>query len=187
MQHLARMTVLAVLAVATPLTSAAKEEGAGKGTSAVNTKYLVESAEFKSGAPLPKSATCDGEGKSPALSWSADKDDRAKSFALIVEDPDAPKGTFTHWVLFNIPSITHALPHDASGIGISGRNDFDKNGYGAACPPKGHGTHRYYFRIYALDVEKLALAEGAKRSDVEAAMQSHVIGEGELMGKYIRR
>ena len=149
-------------------------------------KFVLESTEFKNGEQLPLSATCDGEGKSPALSWKSEKDG-AKSFALIVDDPDAPKGTFTHWVQFNIPSIAHALPHGTSGVGVSGRNDFDKNGYGPACPPKGHGVHRYSFRIYALDVDKLGVAEGASRADVEAAMKSHIIGTGELVGKYSRR
>ena len=104
-----------------------------------------------------------------------------------MDDPDAPKGTFTHWVLFDIPAATRSLPHGASTIGVSGRNDFDKNGYGPACPPKGHGVHHYHFKLYALDVEKLGPKEGADRKQVEAAITRHMVGQGELIGTYERR
>jgi Raf kinase inhibitor-like YbhB/YbcL family protein len=186
MRSTALLTIFALLVVASPMTSAAKENTNAAKEKAVSAKYELVSPEFKSGGALPKSASCDGESKSPALEWKTSATD-AKSFALIVDDPDAPKGTFTHWVLFDVPAATRTLPQAASGIGISGRNDFDKNGYGPACPPKGHGVHHYHFKLYALDVEKLGLAAGVERKKVEAAMNGHVIGQGELIGTYERR
>lgn len=156
--------------------------------SATVAKYNLESTEFKAGETLPKSATCDGEGKSPVLHWAAPTSgDAAKSFALIVDDPDAPSGTFTHWVLFNIPGGTSVLQHGVGDIGVAGRNDFNKNGYGAPCPPQGHGTHRYFFRLYALDVDKLGPGVGATRTKVEDAMRGHIVGRAELIGTYERK
>jgi Raf kinase inhibitor-like YbhB/YbcL family protein len=175
MRFAAPLTVLAVLAVASPAPSAS------------TAKLDLESTEFRAGEPLPKSATCDAEGKSPELSWKSAPTFQPKSFALIVDDPDAPNGTFTHWVQFDIPGATRTIPHGASNIGAAGRNDFKNVGYGAACPPKGHGAHRYYFRLYALDIEKLGPGVGSARAKVEEAMRGHVIARGELMGTYERR
>jgi Raf kinase inhibitor-like YbhB/YbcL family protein len=181
------MTVLGVLALSSPVTSATNVDAtAEREKTAVTAKYELGSPEFKSGEALPKSASCEGEGKSPALEWKTSAVD-AKSFALIVDDPDAPKGTFTHWMLFDIPAGTRSLPHAATGPGISGRNDFDKAGYGPACPPKGHGVHHYHFRLFALDVETLGVAAGATRAQVDGALKAHVIGSVELIGTYERR
>jgi len=108
------------------------------------------------------------------------------SFALIVEDPDAPNGTFTHWVLFDIPGETRELPEGVSGIGVGGRNDFQHDHYGGPCPPPNHGAHRYYFRLSALDIESLGLKAGARRSEVEEKMQGHMLAETQLMGQFKR-
>jgi len=178
--------VIAALVLASPAPSTANEDQQAAKEKSVSAKYELVSSEFKAGEPLPKSASCDGASKSPALEWKTAATD-AKSFALIVDDPDAPSGTFTHWVLFDVPGATRALPSGVTGVGLSGRNDFDKNGYGPACPPKGHGVHHYHFKLFALDVEKLGLKEGAERKQVEAAMADHVVGKAELMGTYERR
>ena len=97
-----------------------------------------------------------------------------------------PKGTFTHWVLFNIPATSRGLAEGASDVGTAGRNDFRATGYGGPCPPVNHGDHRYYFKLYALDVERLDLTQGASRKAVEAAMKGHVLGEAKWMGRFRR-
>jgi Raf kinase inhibitor-like YbhB/YbcL family protein len=130
--------------------------------------------------------TCDGENTSPPLDWMHSPE-AARSFVLIVDDPDAPSGTFTHWVLFDIPADTKSLPGEVSDIGIKGRNDFQQVGYGGPCPPPNHGRHRYYFKLFALDVQSLKLAAGATRDEVEAAMEGHVLDQAELMGRYERK
>jgi Raf kinase inhibitor-like YbhB/YbcL family protein len=171
------MIVLATVGLASATPSAAKE----------NMQSIeIRSAEFKAGEALPKTASCDGEAKSPELTWKLEATN-VKSFALIVDDAVAPNGTFTHWVLFDVPAATRTLPHGALNIGTAGRNDFDKMGYGPACPPKGHGVHHYHFKLFALDVEKLGHKEGAERKQVESAMANHIVGRGELIGTYERR
>ena len=137
-------------------------------------------------AAIPKRFTCDGENVSPALSWTG-APDSAKSFVLIVDDPDAPSGTFTHWVLYDVPGGTHALIEGQRGVGHSGRNDFAKAGYGGPCPPRGHGVHRYYFTLSALDVATLGLPDGASRQQVEAKMRGHEAGTAKVMGRYERK
>jgi Raf kinase inhibitor-like YbhB/YbcL family protein len=101
-----------------------------------------------------------------------------------VDDPDAPSGLFTHWLVWNIDAKTQSIAEANSAGGIEGKNDFGKTGYGGPCPPS--GTHRYYFRIFALD-QQLSLKPDARRKEVNAAMKGHVIGQGELMGRYVRR
>lgn len=105
----------------------------------------------------------------------------AKSLALIVTDPDAPRGTFTHWVVWNIPSNTTSIAAGQEPPGSQGKNDFGANGYGAPCPPS--GSHRYVFHVSAVDT-MLNVPAGASRADVEKAMKGHVVAEGELVGKY---
>jgi Raf kinase inhibitor-like YbhB/YbcL family protein len=109
-----------------------------------------------------------------------------RSFALIVEDPDAPKGIWTHWVLFDIGSKVQGLAQGfrAGSLGISGTNDFGKPGYGGPCPPKGHGPHRYFFKLYALDVHTLGLQAGVKRGEVLQAIKGHILAEAEYMGRF---
>lgn len=112
---------------------------------------------------IPSKLTCDGENSSPQLKW-LHPPEGTRSFVLILDDPDAPQGTFTHWVLFDIPGEIQELPAGANGIGIVGRNDFQQSRYGGPCPPPNHGQHRYYFKLFGLDVETLRLDAGAARS-----------------------
>lgn len=148
----------------------------------------LTSPAFASEAPIPRQYTCDGEDKSPELRWSGAPSE-TQSFALIVHDPDAPRGDFTHWVLFNIPADVAEIPEGAApdAVGEPGTNDFGKEGYGGPCPPPGHGRHRYYFTLYSLDRGNLGLGRGARRADVEAAVQGHVLAQAQLMGTYERR
>lgn len=150
--------------------------------------FSLTSPAFAHGAAIPVRHTCDGQNLSPQLRWN-NQPSGCRGFALIVDDPDAPSGTFTHWVLFDVPPTERGLPEAAAGgtAGKQGRNDFGKNGYGGPCPPHGHGVHRYFFRLHALDVESLKLAAGARRSEVERAIQAHVLATAELMGKYERK
>lgn len=150
----------------------------------------LSSPAFTEGGMIPQKFTCDGQNLSPQLNWGAIPQN-TKSLALIVDDPDAPIGTFVHWVLFNIDSNLKGLPEGVakspsiSGIGLQGVNDFRKTGYDGPCPPKG-SPHRYYFKLYALD-SMLNLNTGASKSDVEKAMQGHILAQGQLMGKYSRK
>ena len=143
---------------------------------------------FSESAWIPKKYTCEGQDRSPALAWSGEPD-ATHSYTLIMDDPDAPAGTWNHWLLWDIPAATHALPERFStgSTGHSGTNDFGKPGYGGPCPPRGHGPHRYYFKLYALDVETLPLRAGAKRPDLDRALKGHVLGEAQYMGQYERK
>lgn len=150
----------------------------------------LTSSSFADGQPIPSKHTCDGENISPPLSWEG-APEAAKSFALICDDPDAPVGTWVHWVLYDLPATTSGLPEavepqeDVLGGARQGRNDFKKIGYGGPCPPKG-GPHRYFFKLYALD-RALALKPGATKREVENAMKDHILAEGKLMGTYKRK
>ncbi len=148
-------------------------------------KMEIKSSAFQEGGMIPKQYTCDGQNVSPPLEWSGVPQE-ARSLVLIADDPDAPDGTFTHWVVFNMPATTKSLSENVArgtieGAGRQGKNDFSKNGYGGPCPPS--GTHRYFFKLYALNAN-LALDDGATKSQVEAAMDGHILAQGELMGKY---
>ena len=142
----------------------------------------VQSSAFSEGGSIPRPYTCDGKDVSPPLSWSG-VPEATKSLALICDDPDASSKTWVHWVLFNIPPRSGELKEAASGVGTQGKNDFQKPGYGGPCPPS--GTHRYLFKLYALDTE-LKLSAGATKADVERAMEGHVLAKGTLTGKYAR-
>jgi Raf kinase inhibitor-like YbhB/YbcL family protein len=148
--------------------------------------FALDSPAFSEGAEIPRRHTCDGDNLSPRLTWH-DVPTGTQSFALIVDDPDAPSGTFTHWVLFDIPAGLTELLEAATGAGRTGRNDFGKKGYGGPCPPKGHGSHRYVFKLSALDVETLGLPDGTSRSSVEAAVKGHSLATAQLVGRYERR
>ena len=123
--------------------------------------------------------------QSPPLRWD-DAPDGTQSIALIVDDPDAPHGTFTHWVLFDIPASEYELAEGRPLAGIAGINDFQRPGYNGPCPPHGHGEHRYVFTLYALDVPTLGLGQMATRREVEAAMQGYILGRAQLTGRYTR-
>lgn len=151
--------------------------------------FQIESPAFKAGHAIPNEFTCTGRDLSPALSWS-DPPEGTRSLALIVDDPDAPTGTWVHWVLFNLPASARSLPQAVAGKekldagGVQGTNDFRRIGYGGPCPPPGK-PHRYFFKLYALDAE-LNLKAGAKKADVEDAMRGHVLANAELMGTFGR-
>jgi Raf kinase inhibitor-like YbhB/YbcL family protein len=149
----------------------------------------LESKGFKAGDDIPSRFTCDGANVSPQLSWSAPPKG-TQSLALVVDDPDAPVGTFVHWVLYDLPASARELPegvpttdNPAAG-GRQGTNDFRRTGYAGPCPPPGK-AHRYYFRLYALD-RKLDLPAGTRRSELDQAMQGHILDQAELMGRYAR-
>ena len=152
--------------------------------------FMLKSDAFTDGTVLPAQFTCDGEDQSPPLSWS-EPPNGTKSFALIVDDPDAPSGTFRHWAAFNIPAATRGLPvgagNETAGDIAQAENDFGRPGYGGACPPSGHGTHHYRFKLFALDTEKLDLPPNASIDQVEAAASEHQLGRAELTGTYERK
>ncbi len=149
----------------------------------------IKSSAFENEDMIPSKYTCDGNDISPPLQWDAIPDG-TKSIALISDDPDAPMGTWVHWVLFNLPAdtteLTENIPPDENLPGGTGQgtNDFRRIGYGGPCPPG--GTHRYFFKIYALDAE-LDLAAGARKKDLLKAMEGHIVGQGQLIGKYKRQ
>ncbi len=148
----------------------------------------VASTAFKEGEMVPAKYTCDGEELSPPLTFDAVPPD-AKSIVVIADDPDAPGKTWVHWVMFNIPADERMIAQDVPKTentpfdAVQGKNDFGKVGYGGPCPPS--GTHRYFFKVYALDKE-LDLDSKATKADVEKAMEGHVTASGQLMGKYSR-
>ena len=112
-----------------------------------------------------------------------------KSFALIVDDPDAPVGTWNHWLLWDIPRPADSIAegYKPRTLGVDGANDFGNAGYGGPCPPRGHGQHRYFFKLFALDVASLNLAAGAKRAGLDSAIRGHVLAEAQYMGRYERK
>ena len=151
--------------------------------------FTVTSKAFDNVGNIPSKYTCDTENVSPQLAWGKGPNG-TKTYVLIWDDPDAPSKTWVHWVLFNIPSSVYELPENLpteksilSGA-IQGTNDFKTIGYSGPCPPS--GTHRYYFKVYALDCE-LSLDYKAEKADVETAMKDHILAKGALMGKYQRR
>lgn len=143
---------------------------------------------FAEGDAIPKLQGCDGADLSPSLEWEGEPRD-TKSFAVIMDDPDAPAGTWNHWLLWDVPPSVHALAQGfkPGQLGQSGANDFGKQGYNGPCPPRGHGPHRYFFKLHALDVPSLGLRAGAKRADVDRAIKGHVLAETQYMGRYERK
>jgi len=153
--------------------------------------FTLTSTAFRDGAAIPVKHTCDGVDASPPLAWS-DAPAGTRSFALIADDPDAPAGSWVHWVVYNLPAAVAELPENVAkvealdlGGARQGRNDFRRPGYGGPCPPPGP-AHRYFFTLYALDAP-LTLKAGAQRKDVETAMEGHVLGSAQLMGTYARQ
>jgi Raf kinase inhibitor-like YbhB/YbcL family protein len=149
---------------------------------------VIASSAFKNGERIPSQHTCDGEDTSPPLSWSGFPNE-TRTFAILVDDPDAPGGAFTHWVIFNIPATENGLQEDIpttetilNGV-LQGTNGFGKIGYGGPCPPS--GTHHYVFHLYSLDAA-LSLPVGATKEDVVRAMNGHILAEAELTGLYAR-
>ncbi len=150
--------------------------------------FSMSSPDFANG-DIPRQFTCSGEDRSPALEWNGTPAG-TKSFALIVDDPDAPAGTWVHWVIFNIPGTAHSLQgglekKDQLAYGVrQGQNDFRKIGYNGPCPPPGK-PHRYFFKLYALG-GGISLGSAANKVDVERAMEGHILARAEWMGRYRR-
>jgi Raf kinase inhibitor-like YbhB/YbcL family protein len=151
--------------------------------------FELTSTAFSQGDPIPAKYTCDGQDISPPLGWS-DPPEGTRSFALINDDPDAPVGTWDHWVIYNLPSEARSLPEAVSSDAElpdgsrNGQNSWRRLGYGGPCPPS--GTHRYFFKLYALDTS-LGLDPGAGKQQVLTAMEGHILGQVELMGVYSRQ
>jgi Raf kinase inhibitor-like YbhB/YbcL family protein len=189
--HATRLLAI-VIALVPLLPSCGREPKSGRAPVPEVTRMAVQltSTAFAPGQAIPARHTCDGEDLSPPLQWSGIPD-RAMSLALICDDPDAPAGTWAHWVLYGLPPATTEL---AEGVPASdtlpggarqGINDFRRAGYGGPCPPRG-SPHRYFFRLYALEAP-LDLPPRASKQDLLRAMEGHVLGQGELMGTYRRQ
>jgi len=149
----------------------------------------LKSAAFQQGQSIPIDLTCTGQDSSPELSWSAPPLE-THTLALVMDDPDAPGGTWQHWLVYNIPGNSRSLSgtqpakERLENTALQGTNDFEKLGYNGPCPPPGN-NHRYYIRLYALN-KQLELKAGASRNDLDQAMQGHIIAQGELMGTFKR-
>jgi len=150
--------------------------------------FTLKVKGFGDGESIPKRYTCDGADVSPALEW-LDEPPGTQSFALIVDDPDAPGGTWNHWLLWDVPAHVHTLAEDfrPGSVGASGKNDFGRLGYGGPCPPKGHGVHRYRFTVLAADRPVLGLPPGAKRPDLDRALKGRILAQAQYLGRYGRR
>lgn len=152
------------------------EEGGGPMTMALT------SPAFNNEEAIPIKYSCDGEDISPELDWFGTPEGTI-SLALIMDDPDAPGGSWVHWVLFNLPMDLSGLREGMAGVGLDGTNSWNRTGYGGPCPPS--GTHRYFFKLYALDIN-LDLESGADKGSLLEAMEGHILGQAELMGIYSR-
>lgn len=142
--------------------------------------FTLTSTAFDEGGPIPREFTCDGDNLAPALHWSG-APRGTRSYAFVMDDPDAPGGTFTHWLLHDIP----ATATDLSDGGKALRNSFGREEYGGPCPPRGHGPHRYVFTLYALDIPALSL-RGRTRAAFDRSVREHTLATARLMGRYER-
>lgn len=153
--------------------------------------FRISSPDFREGESIPRKFSCDGEDLSPQIFWDG-APEGTKSFVLTVEDPDAPMGTFIHWVVYDVPATARELKRGAESGPPSldgmkqGRTDFGHSRYGGPCPPRGYGKHRYYFILRALDVPAIDVPPEPKKNMVEKAMKGHVLAETRLMGTYER-
>jgi Raf kinase inhibitor-like YbhB/YbcL family protein len=157
------------------------------------TTFKLTSPSFKNNDPIPTKYTCDGQDSSPPLHWEG-APEGTKRFALIVDDPDAPVGTFTHWLLYGVPANKTELPENVSHTdrvaalddAKQGMNDYGKIGYGGPCPPHGHGVHHYRFKLFALDAE-LQVPPRETCLKLNDAMKGHILAQTELVGIYQRK
>jgi len=148
-------------------------------------KISLSSDAFAGGQPIPTQYSCDGANHSPALNWG-EPPAGTKSFALVIDDPDAPSGTFRHWGTYDIPLSARGIG-EGQKVGTEVNNDKGTRGYTGPCPPKGHGPHHYHFKLFALDTKKLDVSPVATVSDVEQAAGQHTVAQGELVGTYERK
>jgi Raf kinase inhibitor-like YbhB/YbcL family protein len=146
-------------------------------------EFALESDAFQNAQPIPERHTCDGEDLSPPLAWS-NVPEGTRSLALIVDDPDAPSGVFTHWIGWGLDADRGRLG-EGEAAPTEGLNDFGTTGYRGPCPPPGHGSHRYHFRLHALDAD-LDVSSGATKAELEQAVEGHVLTTAELVGTYER-
>jgi Raf kinase inhibitor-like YbhB/YbcL family protein len=145
--------------------------------------FTLTSSAFEDGETIPREFTCDGTDAAPPLAWSG-APEGTRSYALIMEDPDAPRGIFTHWLLYDIPATTTDLREQADGTALP--NSFGRAAYGGPCPPPGHGPHRYVFTLYAIDVPALDM-RSRTRASFERALRAHTLGTARLTGRYERK
>jgi Raf kinase inhibitor-like YbhB/YbcL family protein len=182
-----RVVTLCFSLVALAVGGCRPAEPFAEGVQTVNLQLI--SPAFAAGEPIPARYSCDGEDISPALQWS-EPPEGTQSLALIADDPDAPVGTWVHWVLYNLPAGSRELPEavppdlELPDGSRHGQNSWRRGGYGGPCPPS--GTHRYFFKLYALDTT-LVLAAGAGKQELLQAMEGHLLAQGELMGIYRRQ
>ena len=153
--------------------------------SATLAKLSLTSGAFQNGQPIPTQFTCDGANQTPSLQWS-EPPAGTKSFVLVIDDPDAPKGTFRHWGVFDIPSSARSIG-GGQRVGTEVVNDKGTQGYTGPCPPHGDKPHHYHFKLFALDTDKLDVAASAKIVDVENSARQHAIAQAELVGTYQRK
>lgn len=171
--HARHPMILMLLAIATSVLALRAKEVSMK----------ISSPDFNEGASIPSRFTCDGANVNPTLQVSG-VPSAAKSLVLIVDDPDAPAGTWTHWLIWNLKADLTEIPaHSVPAGAVQGVNDFGKSNYGGPCPPS--GTHRYFFHLYALD-SVLELPAHSNRKALDQAMRGHIVGEGKYMGRYAR-
>jgi hypothetical protein len=173
-----------VIPTDTPLPPAedSEEETDPEAEGETTMQMSLTSPAFNDGEVIPVQYSCDGENVSPDLDWFGIPEGTV-SLAFIMDDPDAPVGTWIHWVLYNIPADMPGLQLGMTGVGVDGTNSWGTTGYGGPCPPG--GTHRYFFKLFALDLN-LDLAAGADKEELLAAMDGHIVGQAELMGTYTR-
>jgi len=186
MKNLAPALLLTALA---SCGSAGKDEIMNDSTTVA--QFAMTSSDISDGQPIDIVHTCDGADQSPQLSWP-EAPPGTRSFALIMDDPDAPNGTFRHWGVFNMPDTRTSIERGEGNAGsninfVQAVNDFGKSGYGGPCPPKGHGPHHYHFKLYALDVDGLKLPPDAKVEQVEQEALRHTIAKAEIVGTYERK
>jgi Raf kinase inhibitor-like YbhB/YbcL family protein len=158
----------------------------GRGDSIILSRvadFALQSSAFEHGGPIPRRHNCEGEHLSPPLAWPG-APEGTRSLALVVDDPDAPAGTFTHWLGWALDPAAEGLGEGEAAL-VEGRNDFGTNGYRGPCPPPGHGRHRYSFRLYALDSDP-DLGPGAGKRELERTLEGHTLATAELIGTYER-
>jgi Raf kinase inhibitor-like YbhB/YbcL family protein len=188
MKKTALLLLIMIIGIASGNLCAKSPDVKKKGVKTMDT-IKIQSAAFKHMQPIPSRYTCDGADVSPPLSWS-NVPAAAKSLVLISDDPDAPAGTWVHWVAYDLPPANESLPENVPkcdtvpGGGKQGTTDFGRVGWGGPCPPG--GTHRYFFKIYALDI-MLDLPAGKTKAEIEKAMKDHILAKGELAGTYKRK
>ena len=191
MRHRTYIEFAAALAVAALASCGASNQQANQTRGEQNvenatlTKLNLTSDTFQNGQPIPTQFTCDGADQTPAIRWG-EPPAGTKSFALVIDDPDAPSGTFRHWGVYDIAASARSIG-GGQRAGTEVANDFGKPGYGGPCPPKGHGPHHYHFKLFALDIDRLEVSPKGKVADVENAAQKHAIAQGELIGTYERK